>query len=62
MTPVQAMTGDFHTDLKAMLPRLRVYALSLTHDRDRANDLVQQTVVKSLAGRPRSRGTNSGHG
>lgn len=45
------LTGDFHADLKAMLPRLRVYALSLTRDRDRADDLVQQTAVKSLAGR-----------
>jgi RNA polymerase sigma-70 factor (ECF subfamily) len=61
MIPMQAMTGDFHTDLKSMLPRLRVYALSLTHDRDRANDLVQQTVVKSLAGRRSFQpGTNFG--
>ena len=61
MIPMQAMTGDFHTDLKSMLPRLRVYALSLTRDRDRANDLVQQTVVKSLAGRDSFRpGTNFG--
>ncbi len=61
MIPMQAMTGDFHTDLKSMLPRLRVYALSLTHDRDRANDLVQQTVVKSLAGRNSFQpGTNFG--
>ena len=61
MIPMQAMTGDFHTDLKSMLPRLRVYALSLTRDRDRANDLVQQTVVKSLAGRASFQpGTNFG--
>jgi RNA polymerase sigma-70 factor (ECF subfamily) len=53
------MTGDFHVDLKTLLPRLRVYALSLTHDRDRADDLVQETVVKSLAGRHSFRpGTN----
>jgi RNA polymerase sigma-70 factor (ECF subfamily) len=53
------MTGDFQVDLKALLPRLRVYALSLTRDRDRADDLVQETVVKSLAGRHSFRpGTN----
>lgn len=53
------MTGDFHADLKSLLPRLRVYALSLTRDRDRADDLLQQTVVKALAGRASfSRGTN----
>lgn len=45
------MSGDFHADLKTMLPRLRVYALSLTRDRDRADDLLQQTVMKALAGR-----------
>jgi RNA polymerase sigma-70 factor (ECF subfamily) len=46
----RALTGDFRTDLVTMLPRLRSYAMSLTRDRDRANDLVQQTVLKSLAG------------
>lgn len=44
-------TDDFHEQLKAILPRLRFYALSLTHDRDRAGDLVQETVVKALTGR-----------
>ena len=51
MSTQQATTGNFHADLKAMLPRLRVYALSLTRDSDGANDLVQRTVVKSLVGR-----------
>jgi RNA polymerase sigma-70 factor (ECF subfamily) len=51
MSILQAPTGDFHADLKIMLPRLRVYALSLTRDPDHANDLVQQTVVKALVGR-----------
>lgn len=50
---------DFHEQMKAILPRLRLYALSLTHDRDRANDLVQETVLKALAGRNSFRpGTN----
>lgn len=44
-------TDEFHEQLKALLPRLRFYALSLTHDRDRAGDLVQETVVKALTGR-----------
>ena len=43
--------GDFHEELKAILPRLRIYALSLTRDRDAAADLVQDTVVKALQGR-----------
>jgi RNA polymerase sigma-70 factor (ECF subfamily) len=42
---------DFHEQLKAILPRLRVYALSLTRDRDGADDLVHDTVVKALTGR-----------
>jgi RNA polymerase sigma-70 factor (ECF subfamily) len=59
MSIAQTMTGDFHTDLKANLPRLRVYALSLARHRDHADDLVQQTVVKALAGRNSFRpGTN----
>lgn len=61
MAIVQTMTGDFHADLKALLPRLRVYALSLTRDLDRADDLVQETAVKALAGRHSFRpGTNFG--
>lgn len=62
MTPVRSNANnvdDFHEQLKAILPRLRLYALSLTHDRDRANDLVQETVLKALAGRMSFRpGTN----
>ena len=61
MPSTETMSGDFHTDLKTMLPRLRVYALSLTHDRDRSNDLVQQTVLKAIAGRRSFQpGTNFG--
>jgi RNA polymerase sigma-70 factor (ECF subfamily) len=55
----QAPTGDFRADLTTMLPRLRIYAMSLTRDPDRADDLVQQTVLRSLAGRGSFRpGTN----
>ena len=43
--------NDFHEQLKAILPRLRVYALSLTRDRDAADDLVHDTVIKALTGR-----------
>ena len=59
MSSRQAPTGDFDTDLTQLLPRLRVYALSLTRDSVRADDLVQQTVLRSLAGRDSFRpGTN----
>ncbi len=43
--------GDFHEQLKAILPRLRIYAISLTRDRDAADDLVQDAVIKALAAR-----------
>ncbi len=49
----------FDADLQAILPRLRLYAMSLTRNGDRADDLVQQTVMKALAGRRSFRpGTN----
>src|SRR3954462_11808798 len=44
-------SDDFHEQLKAVLPRLRIYALSLTRNRDAADDLVHDTVIKALAGR-----------
>jgi len=52
---------SFDFDLKDMLPSLRVYALSLTRNSDRADDLVQQTAMKALAGRASFRvGSNFG--
>jgi RNA polymerase sigma-70 factor (ECF subfamily) len=59
MLTTQTMNADFDCDLKSILPRLRVYAMSLTRDIDRADDLVQQTALKALAGRESFRaGTN----
>jgi len=57
--PTSAINTDFDLDLTGNLARLRVYALSLTRNGDRADDLVQQTVLKALAGRESFRpGTN----
>lgn len=50
-TPQDNGTRDFHDQLKTILPRLRIYALSLTRDRDAADDLVHDTVIKALTGR-----------
>lgn len=50
-TKQDAGTLDFHEQLKTILPRLRIYALSLTRDRDSADDLVHDTVIKALTGR-----------
>lgn len=59
MSDRQPPTGDFDTDLTQLLPELRIYALSLTRDSVRADDLVQQTVLRSLMGRHSFRpGTN----
>ena len=61
MSTTLAMKDGFNADLTGILPRLRAYALSLTHNRDRADDLVQQTALKALAGRKSFRlGTNFG--
>lgn len=59
MTTTLEMNAGFDLDLRGMLPRLRTYALSLTRNSDRADDLVQQTALKALAGRESFRsGTN----
>jgi hypothetical protein len=50
---------SFDLDLRNILPKLRAYALSLTRNGDCADDLVQQTALKALAGRELvPRGTN----
>lgn len=43
------MTTNFRHDLTAMIPHLRAFARSLTGgDKDLADDLVQETLVKSM--------------
>jgi RNA polymerase sigma-70 factor, ECF subfamily len=49
--PSRTANTEFDLDLTGNLTRLRIYALSLTRNGDRADDLVQQTVLKALAGR-----------
>src|SRR5512138_2648531 len=51
VTETNSEVCDLHERLKAILPRLRIYALSLTRDRDAADDLVHDTVIKALTGR-----------
>ena len=45
----KATATDFRQQIVALLPRMRNYALALTRDRHRADDLVHDTVVKALA-------------
>ena len=49
--PTAAINTEFDLGLTENLARLRIYALSLTRNGDRADDLVQQTVLKALTGR-----------
>jgi RNA polymerase sigma-70 factor (ECF subfamily) len=55
LDPRPATTGAsgarfcFHDELVALLPRLRVQALSLTRNRTEADDLVQAAVANALA-------------
>jgi RNA polymerase sigma-70 factor (ECF subfamily) len=52
-------TAEFQASLLALVPALRRYALSLTHDRDAADDLVQETLMRAWRGRARFQiGTN----
>jgi len=41
--------SDFHRRLEEQIPRLRRYARALTRDTNRADDLVQDTLVRALA-------------
>ena len=51
--------SSFRDDLVAAIPVLRGFARSLSGNRDRADDLVQETLAKAIANRDKYRpGTN----
>ena len=51
--------SSFRDDLVAAIPMLRGFARSLSGNRDRADDLVQETLAKAIANRDKYRpGTN----
>jgi len=51
--------GDFKRELAAVLPHLRAFGRSLSGNRDVADDLVQETLLKAWAARARFQaGTN----
>ena len=53
------MSGSFRDDLVVAIPMLRGFARSLSGNRDRADDLVQETLAKAIANRDKYRpGTN----
>jgi RNA polymerase sigma-70 factor (ECF subfamily) len=48
-TPKGNSMSDFHRRLEEQIPRLRRYARALTRDASRADDLVQDTLMRALA-------------
>lgn len=49
----------FEEELVSLMPRLKIYALSLTRDVDRAGDLLQSTMLQTLENRSKFQvGTN----
>ena len=55
------MTSTFETELVALLPTLRLRACRFVRGRDAVSDLVQDTLVRCLAGRDKfEEGTNLG--
>ena len=49
------MSSSFRDDLVAAIPMLRGFARSLSGNRDRADDLVQETLAKAIANRDKYR-------
>src|SRR5262249_56693567 len=45
--PAKTCTETFRTQLVALLPNLRAFAMSLLGNRDRADDLTQETILKA---------------
>jgi DNA-directed RNA polymerase specialized sigma24 family protein len=43
--------ADFHKELTAVIPHLRAFARMLCGDRDRADDLAQEALMKAWAAR-----------
>jgi RNA polymerase sigma-70 factor, ECF subfamily len=43
------VTGEFHSRLIDLIPRLRRFAVALTGDLDQADDLVQETCARALS-------------
>jgi RNA polymerase sigma-70 factor, ECF subfamily len=41
--------SEFRQSIEALIPRLRRYARALTRNRDKADDLVQDTILRALA-------------
>ena len=51
-TKARGRNSEFHTQLVALVPKLRIQALALTRNGTAANDLVQETVKNAPQERP----------
>jgi RNA polymerase sigma-70 factor, ECF subfamily len=57
--PLKTCTETFRTQLLALVPNLRAFAMSLLGNRDRADDLTQETILKAWSHMDRfEEGTN----
>ena len=41
------MVSRLHAEMLALIPKLRAFAVSLSHDRDQAEDLIQETLLSA---------------
>jgi RNA polymerase sigma-70 factor, ECF subfamily len=41
------MVSSFHAEMLSLIPKLRAFAVSLSHDRDQAEDLIQETMLSA---------------
>jgi RNA polymerase sigma-70 factor, ECF subfamily len=43
----KTMVSRLHAEMLSLIPKLRSYAVSLSHDRDQAEDLIQETLLSA---------------
>jgi RNA polymerase sigma-70 factor, ECF subfamily len=41
------MVSRLHAEMLSLIPKLRAFAISLSHDRDQAEDLIQETLLSA---------------
>src|SRR5260370_34694148 len=41
------MVSRLHAEMLSLIPKLRAFAVSLSHDRDQAEDLIQETLLSA---------------
>jgi RNA polymerase sigma-70 factor, ECF subfamily len=54
------MSHDLRLQIVEFLPRLRRFSQALTGDKDKGDDLVQETCARAVAGRAMGAGDEAG--